>query len=202
MSSSGLTARLRYLNDSAHLLTTTAPATSKFLMSKCNSLMFDNGIEQSESQKRKVCGACGTIMILGCNSKVDVEPQRARWGKRTPRKATRDRARAMVYECESCGRKTRVSISPPTSKYKALSVSNTKHSSSITQASNISLLPPSLSLPQLKSNISSAPSSAGKKRSKARKQGDLEAILAKQRATDSRSSSGFGLDLLDFMKKT
>jgi ribonuclease MRP protein subunit SNM1 len=202
MASSDLTARLRYLNDSAYLLTTTAPTTSKFLMSKCNSLMFDNGIEQSESQKRKVCGACGTIMILGWVGKVEVESQQARWGKNTPRRATRDRARAMVYECESCGRKTRVSISSPTSKYKALSISNTKHSSSITQASNTSLLPSSPTLPQPTSNISSAPSSTSKKRSKARKQGGLKAILARQRATDSRGSSGFGLDLLDFMKKT
>ena len=195
MASSDLTARLRFLNDSAHLLATASPATSKFLMSKCNALMFDNGIEQSESHKRKACGTCGTIMILGWDGKLEIESQRALRGKSTPRGTTRDRARAMVYKCESCGRQTRLNITPPAPKTKALSLSNKNHSSSITQGSSPTLPPP-------KSNISSAASSTSKKRSKARKQAGLEAVLAKQRAIDSRGSSGFGLDLLDFMKKT
>jgi hypothetical protein len=63
------------------------------------------------------------------------------------------------------------------------------------------LLPGNSTPSQPKSNTSSPTTLATKKRIKARKQGGLEAILARQRATDSRES-GFGLDLLDFMKKT
>lgn len=182
MASPDLTARLRYLSDSAHLLAATAPATSKYLMSKCNSLMFDNDIELSESHRRKVCGACGTIMILGWDGKLEAGSQRrgAR-GKSISGKALTDRARAMVYKCESCGRKTRINISTSPSsvpKYKS-AISHTNHTLSITEASNTS-------------------QSGGKKRTKSRKQGGLEAILARRKATDSRSS---GFDLLDFMKK-
>jgi ribonuclease MRP protein subunit SNM1 len=201
MASSDLMARLRYLHDSAHLLATTAPATSKYLMSNCNSLMFENGIEQSESHKGKACGACGTIMILGWGGKLEVETQRARRGSSTPKRTMADRVRAMIYRCESCGRQTRINISAP-SKNKASSVTNTKHSSNIAQASNTSLLPSSPTLQQPKSNVSSTASSTNKKRTKARKQGGLEAVIARQRAADSSRSSGFGLDLLDFMKKT
>jgi ribonuclease MRP protein subunit SNM1 len=203
MASPDLSARLRYLNGSAHLLATTAPATSKYLMSKCNSLMFDNNVEQSESHKRKACGACGTIMILGWDGKLKLDSQRAQRGKSTPRRTT-DRARAMVYKCESCGRETRLNMSSSAPKHKALSLSNAQDSSSVTQASNTSLLSGDPTPPQAKSNIPSTPSgsSSSKKRTKARKQGGLEAILARQRATDSRRSSGFGLDLLDFMKKS
>lgn len=202
MVSPGLTARLRYLNDSAHLLAATAPATSKYLMSKCNSLMFDNDIEQPESHKEKACGACGTIMILGWGGKLEIDFQSARRRKSTPLKSATDRARAMVYKCESCGRKTRITISPsPLPRHKSISLSHTKHSSGTAGASNTSSLSGNPTVQEAKSNNPSTPSasSSSKKRTKARKQGGLEAILARQKATDSRGPSGF--DLLDFMKK-
>ena len=187
MASLDLTARLRYLNDSAHLLATTAPATSKYLMLKCNSLMFDNSIEQPEAYKRKACGACGTIMILGWEGKLEVESGRAQRGKR---KTTTDGTRAMVYRCESCGSKTRLNVSTsPSSSQKHKSISHAKLTSSTLQTSNASTL------------SANTPPQA-KKRTKARKQGGLEAILARQKAAESRGLSGFGLDLLDFMKKT
>jgi ribonuclease MRP protein subunit SNM1 len=205
MVSPDLTARLRYLNDSAHLLATNAPATSKYLVSQCNSLMFDNNIEQSESHKRNACGACGTIMILGWDSKLEVESRRARRGKGSSRKIVTDPSRAMAYTCESCWRKTRFNISTsPASvpKSKTVSLSHTKHFSGITQASNTSLsgyCTPTHSKPSNTSNITPSRTSNGKKRTRTRKQGGLEAILGRQKATDSRGSSGF--DLLDFMKK-
>lgn len=200
MASPDLSARLRYLNDSAHLLATTAPTTSKYLVSKCNSLMFDNSIEQPESHKRKVCGACGTIMILGWHGRVELQSQRSRRGKNVSAEKATDRARAMVYKCESCGRKSRINISSSAPKRKSSSVSHTEHLSSITPTSNTPLLPGISTPPQPTSNTSATTTSASKKRSKAKKQSGLEAILARQRATDSRGS-GFGLNLFDFMKK-
>jgi ribonuclease MRP protein subunit SNM1 len=187
MASQELTARLRYLNDSAHLLATCAPATSKYLMAQCNSLMLDNDIELPESHKRKVCGACGTIMILGWDSKLEVEQRRGRVrGKSVSGKAGTDWARAMVYECDSCGRKTRVNISttPKAVPKQKHPLPQTKHTLSVNQAStNCSTSTPSRI-------------STGKKR---RKESGLEAILARQKATESRAPLGF--DLLDFMKK-
>ena len=201
MASPDLSARLHYLDDSAHLLAKTAPATSKYLMSKCNSLMFDNNIEQPESHKWKACGACGTIMILGWDGMVELQSQRSRRGKNASVRKATHLARAMVYKCKSCGRKTRINISSSAPKQKSSSLSHAEHSSSITQTSNTSLLSGISTPPQHTSNPSATTTSASKKRSKAKKQSGLEALLVRQRATDFRGS-GFGLDLLDFMKKT
>ncbi|TAQ85992.1 hypothetical protein B7494_g5680 [Chlorociboria aeruginascens] len=82
MASPELSARLRFLNDAAHLLATTAPATSRHLMSRCNSLLFENNIEPAESEKLKACGACGTIMIVGVAATFKVETQKPRSRKR------------------------------------------------------------------------------------------------------------------------
>jgi hypothetical protein len=50
------------------------------------------------------------------------------------------------------------------------------------------------------SPVSLAAKSNSKKRAKARKRGGLEALLAAKET--SREVSGFGLDLMDFMKKS
>ena len=204
MASPDLTARLRYLNDSAHLLATTAPATSKYLMSQRNSLMFDNGIDRSDPHRRDACGACGTIVILGWDGKIETRRQGGSRGKSG--KAVTNLPKPIVYMCESCGRKTQLNISTSPSSVldpKPISLLHTKHTLNTTQASNHSSS--GLSNSQIKSQpittSSCIPSetSTKKKRTKTRNQGGLGAIIARQKATESRGLSGF--DLLDFMKK-
>jgi ribonuclease MRP protein subunit SNM1 len=194
MASPELSARLRYLNDSAHLLTTTAPATSRYMMSSCNALMFDRNIDQSETQRRKVCGACGTIMILGWECTVQLESQKRRRKKGDQSKDAPNSSKAIVYKCESCSRETRFPIPLPAPRNKMRS--QRQMPSSGTGAMN---------LLQAKANsTTSTPLStnaSSKKRAKARKQGGLGAILAQKKASEA-SRSGFGLDLMDFMKKT
>ncbi len=197
MTSVDLTARLQYLNNSAHLLATTAPATSKYLMLQCKSLMFDNNIELSASQQGKACGACGTILIPGWEG--ELEMSRARRGKGSLRKAMVNRRGALVYNCGSCGRKTQLNLSrSPSSipKHRSNTRSLTKHTSVTTTASKTTN--PTLSQASTAPISLSSGTSNNKKRT-ARKQSGLEAILARQKATDSRASSGF--DLLDFMKE-
>lgn len=189
MASPALSARLRYLNDSAHLLVSTAPVTSKYMMSQCNSLMFEHNLEQSESQKRNVCGACGTIMILGWHGTLEVESQRFRRRNkgRLEQRPRGETTRAMVYTCGSCGRKTKQRLNIPAPV--------TRRKSQLPQAGPLS----SMRHPSTPSTAPSANASS-KKRAKTRKQGGLEAILAKYKAAESRGS-GFGLDLMDLMKK-
>ncbi|KIN01277.1 hypothetical protein OIDMADRAFT_41876 [Oidiodendron maius Zn] len=164
MASPELSARLRYLNDSAHLLATTAPATSRYLMSRCNTLMFERDIEQSDTQRRNICGACGTIMVLGWEGTMQLESQRPR-RRCNSQKAVPKTSKAVVYKCESCSRAN----------------------SSPVRASPVVNAP-------LSTNASS------KKRAKARKQSGLEALLAKKKSSEA-TTTGFGLNLMDFMKK-
>ncbi|KAH6711048.1 hypothetical protein DL95DRAFT_1867 [Leptodontidium sp. 2 PMI_412] len=187
----GLSARLRYLNESAHLLATTSPTTSRYLMSRHNALMYDSKIELSESQKKKACGACGTIMILGWEATLQSEV-RSRKGKAAGNTARKEREaarhlRTMVYTCGTCSKKTQfpTSISKPIRRNKAALPSTSTSTA-----------------PTLQSQASEAntPSKKAPKR-KSRKKGVLEAILARNQAPQA-TSSGFGLDLSDFMKKS
>lgn len=192
MASPELSARLRYLNDSAHLLATTAPATSRYLMSRCNTLMFERDIEQSDTQRRNICGACGTIMVLGWEGTMQLESQRPR-RRCNSQKAVPKTSKAVVYKCESCSRVTRfpIPLLTPRNETRLLLQTPTleagEANSSPVRASPVVNAP-------LSTNASS------KKRAKARKQSGLEALLAKKKSSEA-TTTGFGLNLMDFMKK-
>jgi RNase P subunit RPR2 len=190
MSSPELSARLRYLNDSAHLLATTASSTSRHLRSQCNALMSENELAPSDAYRRDACGACGTIVILGWDGTLQTEPQPSRRRKaRTDGRALRQ-TKALIYKCQTCGRKTRFPLSNP--------IQATRHkpksSNSSPMATSLPLTKPTpgFSVPEAKSDR--------KKRAKARKRGSLEALLAAKKA--GPEVSGFGLDLMDFMNKS
>ncbi|KAF7950119.1 hypothetical protein EAE96_007417 [Botrytis aclada] len=191
-----LTARLRYLNEAAHFLVTSAPTTSKYLVSQCNSLMFNHEIEQPDLSKRGSCSACGTIMILGSVGKLEVTSQRLK--KKPIRKGARGTSsvkKAMIYTCGSCNKMTRHRLDP------APAVSRAKNGA--VQHGAVSK-PGSLPAQNLTTtNTMGTPSTnaSSKKRAKNRKLGGLGALLAKQKASQT-GSSGFGLDLMDLMKKS
>lgn len=91
----------------------------------------------------------------------------------------------MVYTCGPCAGQTRFAVGDPKPAYRKATSIVKKTAANIQESSN-------------------APTSAtvtASKNRKARKKGGLEAILAKSRAAQ-QTSTGFGLDLMDFMKKT
>ncbi|PSS22528.1 hypothetical protein M430DRAFT_18076 [Amorphotheca resinae ATCC 22711] len=194
MESSELSARLRFLNDSAHLLATTTPATSKYLMSRYHSLMFERELEQSDAQRRRACGACGTIMILGWEATLQMESRRPRRKNSSQKRDVQTPSKAIVYKCESCSRITRFNTPPPAPRRKI--------GSSRTKSSLGTGVPTPSQAKEANPNTGVAPStnSSSRKRAKTRKQSGLEAILARKKASEA-STSGFGLDLMDFMKK-
>ncbi|KAE9380341.1 hypothetical protein N431DRAFT_324423 [Stipitochalara longipes BDJ] len=165
MSSSELPARLRFLNDSAHLLATAAPSTSRHLRSRCNALMSENELALSDAQKQDACGACGTIVIQGWEGTMHTESQPSQRKKARLNGQAAKQTKTLTYQCKTCGRTTRFLLGTP---------------SSATRRKPIS--------------------SNSKKRAKARKRGSLEALLAAKKA--GPKVSGFGLDLMDFMKKS
>ncbi|KAH8816254.1 hypothetical protein F5884DRAFT_664407 [Xylogone sp. PMI_703] len=190
MANPAISARLRYLNEAAHALSQNAPSTSKYLMSTCHALMFDNSLDQSESHKRKVCGACGHIIDLSLGDTVSIDTE-IKSRKVRPRKSTG--MKTVVYTCISCRRKTRHELGPaPTAIRKSpISISTFNPASSGTLNS-------SRQAPQ-----SSSTNVGSKKRAKLRKQAGLGALLARSKESEARNSNaGFGLDLLDLMKKT
>lgn len=204
MASPAISARLKYLNDSAHLLAMSAPATSAYLMSRCHRLMFDNDLDQTSAQKRHVCGACGNIMILGWTSTIQLEAVRARKGKHnatcTLRRPSNEKVKTIVYTCELCNRQTRQSINTTIPK-----ASQTQNIIPRPKASQIATPVKVLSsdtYPATRTPGSASANASSRKRAKIRKQSGLQALLAKNKELDTRGSAGgFGLDLLDLMKK-
>ena len=109
------------------------------------------------------------------------------------RKDAPNPSKAIIYKCESCSRVTRFPIPLPTPRNKTRSLRQTPSSGTGVISASQAKASPTANAP-LSTNASS------KKRAKARKQSGLEAILAKKKSSEARGS-GFGLDLMDFMKK-
>jgi ribonuclease MRP protein subunit SNM1 len=124
-------------------------------------------------------------MIIGWEGTLHVEaPQRKR--KRNEDGNTIKGSRTMVYECSTCGAKTREVLDPPSKR-----TTHTQITNSISQHPH--------DTPSLEQNSITAvnPQSSTRKRAKSKKPGYLQAILASKQASETKS----GFDLLDFMKK-
>ncbi|TGO15808.1 hypothetical protein BTUL_0035g00110 [Botrytis tulipae] len=191
-----LAARLRYLNESAHFLAKSAPTTSKYLVSQCNSLMFDHEIEQPDLSKRGSCSACGSIMMLGSEGKLEVKSQSLKQKPiRKRAKGASSVEKAMIYTCGSCNKMARHRLGP------APVASRSKHGA--VQHGAVSNPNPLPAQNLTTANTIGTPSTnaSSKKRAKHRKLGGLGALLAKQKASQT-GSSGFGLDLMDLMEKS
>ncbi|CZR51843.1 uncharacterized protein PAC_01720 [Phialocephala subalpina] len=185
MGSPELSARLRYLNDSAHLLAATAPETSRHLMSRCNALKFDNQIDQSDAQQRPACGSCGSLMLAGWEGTLESHSERSRASKAGKSLRRPVQSRVIAYECGTCGRKTRERAkAPPAVKRHTVAASIYKSADQLGTSASPSTNTPSTN-------------SSSKKRAKTRK-GGLAAILAQK---NTASTSGSRFDLMDFMKK-
>lgn len=203
--SHNLSTQLNFLSDAAHLLAVDAPACSSHIMSSRDTIMFANDMELSESHRRHVCGGCGAIKVPAWTVEVAKETSEGRRKKRMTKgqlKKLKERAikstaqGAMVDICKRCDRKTRQSILKPVPHR------NTHRQAPASRPSilNTSALPPASStLTSSTSAPAASTNASSKKRAKSRKQGGLQALLAKNKET-SQGSRGFGLDLMDLMR--
>ena len=114
--------------------------------------------------------------------------KKAKTGKMVKEKLAFKQQKAMIYTCDSCRRTTRFPLDLPAKPSRHVPSS---HSQSTT-------IPPGG--PSTMTTAPTVLSSSIKKRTKSKK-GGLAAILAKQKESQS-VSTGFGLDLMDFMKKS
>ena len=193
MASPELTARLKHLDGAARLLADTAPEISRHLMLKHNALMFDKEIDMPNERRKHVCGACGTIIKPQVNGKLETKPK-ARKKAATKaaghaRTSSSKQCRVRLYTCKICDRYTRT-----ISHYPAGIRHHRQHTPADTEAS------PTVTTVS-KPTDSARPHTIATKKSKSARKGGLSALLAQQKSSQS-NSSGFGLNLLDFMKKS
>ncbi|KAL7624144.1 hypothetical protein AAE478_005701 [Parahypoxylon ruwenzoriense] len=201
---------LSFLTDAAHLLAKTAPETSAYLMTRRNSLMFNNDLEQSDMQRQHVCGACGHIMIPGQGSELQTGANKATQGNKKMEKKKRNIKTSLGekstlgarcrkrFTCGMCCRYTDISVPPPPPISRRRPIKPIK---SLDSAAAAAAAHPNATLPlpppepaKVSANASS------KKRAKSRKQG-LQALLQQAQSSASKPQNGLGLSLSDFMLK-
>lgn len=190
-----LTATLNFLTDAGHLLATTAPESSAYLMSQRNGLMLENGMAQSDIQKQHVCDRCGHIMVMGKQSSLNFKPVKIGREKQNVKKRPEPRKSGptKTITCGLCESQTLIKLPAPApiSRRKIKPQNFTKPAAPGWTATvgTPSLLGTSQD-PKTKSNANS------KKRAKSRKSG-LQALLEQSKS----SRPGLGLSLADFMSK-
>lgn len=192
--SEALSIHLQFMNDAAHLLAMVAPASSSHIMATRDDIMFANEMEASDEHRQHVCGGCGSIKIPLWTLEARREP------RATKTKARKQKARPTNSQstdiCTCCGRKTRQSILKPKPQ-------RIDKKAFITSQQSIVKSTPVVSSkeaePKVSATAATSANASSKKRAKSRKQGGLQALLAKNKEAQN-SSKGFGLDLMDLMK--
>jgi len=184
-------ARLSYLTDAGHLLATSAPGISSFLMTRRQALTAHLGLAMSEVENQAVCGACGNIMVPGCTGQLKFEADTFFKRKRQKPKLNPQGKKPRierpgpfkVITCGKCDRATKIQLPPPPAVG--------RRKVDIPQAS-------ALMANQDPRPTKSSSNAASRKRAKARKAG-LQGLLASSKVTSSNSKPA--LTLSSFMKK-
>ncbi|KAK7536176.1 uncharacterized protein J3D65DRAFT_406832 [Phyllosticta citribraziliensis] len=202
METKDFSARLRFLDDSARLLSFGAPETSSFLEAQHDRLLVENGMAVPELRRREVCGACGTILIPGHSCRILQERKQPAAvqdnganGRISKQKGTRKAVKGgdgkeKVYVCSKCHSETRIPLPTPKARMNKMK-KGTHDAAAETSESGVE--------PVAERPVSSVANVGSKKRAKARK-GGLQAMLASSRKENKPASQGFGLDLMDLMR--
>jgi len=202
MATDPLPATLSFLTDAAHLLLPMAPETSAHLMSRRNSLMFNNDINQSDVHRQHTCGCCGHIMIAGQGDRLKMKSniigrrKKGPGAKQKGKEVPPTKGCQKTFMCSKCSRYTKINFDAPTrTPRRRFKQQASKAISSMDDVPSKPISLPTIA-PSEPSNKLTANASS-KKRAKNRKQG-LQALL--QQSSNSKPQGGMGLSLADFMQ--
>lgn len=207
MGRTAIQSRLNHLERSAYLLALAGPQTSAFLQTEYMRLLLENNITPSENRANEVCGSCGTIMLPGLTAKIRKGADRIN----SSHSSTETQSTELSYRLS--GRRAHIC-------FRCSSV--TKYSAT---KDKFDTIPSIKGLPQVRDERANAVTSDGqvsdqklkrkeydstvrnknsKIRAKARKKSSLQEMLAKSKmdAAAACQKIGFGVDLMDFMKKS
>lgn len=191
MSDKELDLRKNFLSLSASSLLRVAPATSAHLLSSYSNLTSELRQEHGLVNRHLICSACGSVLIPGWTSTLSkiVQPGKG-VQQSTPISRGRNQSSSIVRQCSRCCQQTQQSIGIPPKAHRPRAPSTKglgrkAHDSTQKAISN-----------QLAMNGSKKP------RARARKHGNLQAILAGRRVANAAANTDFHLDLMDFMKES
>ena len=180
----------------------TAPATSAHLMLQRNLEVASDPKSSRKGKSGGSCEGCGTILVPGWTSRTSITSKTAPERPTSTDKAKKRRRRpvgglnkTVRIDCLICHRFGEVTL-PPLSRSKAIGDTMAKSQTIPSMTANTTAASP---VPKESPKLATSNASS-KQRAKARKQGGLQAMLAKSKSSAS-PASGFGLDLSDLMKQ-
>lgn len=205
MARTAVQSRLNHLERSAYLLALAGPQTSAFLQAEYTRLLLENSITPSENRANEVCGSCGTIMLPGLTAKIRKGEDRVgSLHNRTETQSTDLSRRLLGRRAHICYRCSSVTKYSATSKdtipsIKSLPQLSDERATAVTSNGQVS--GQTLKRKEYDSTVRNKNS---KIRAKARKKSSLQEMLAKSKMDAAAASQniGFGVDLMDFMKKS
>lgn len=193
-----LSNRLKYLDQAARTLVPSSSSVSAFLESQYDRILADNNLQVSGSRRRAVCGGCGQIIIPGWSCRA----------LRKPRRMTRRRA---LEQCNGgTGEKVDVHENRETRALQCDRCHAIIHGLQPRHPSKNRPLIANSPRPVHAKMAPAAPSeiritaekeTTSKKRTRARKQSGLQALLVKSKES-SLHQIDFGLSLMDIMRVT
>jgi len=190
-------ARLRYLNDSAHLLTLTSPSSAAAFQSRYDQVAEDNNVKLPDTRRLEICSACGFNMLSTGTytpQSQDTRGQTARGPKKRLCEKTAvpmaRKSKKIALECRACLSRTEIEL--PSTK-------PSRSSSGRLQQPEIKISSPFNPASTPSKAASTQNTRAKAKRTKTRN--SLQAMLAKSKEQE-HSDKGFGFDLMDLMKST
>jgi RNAse P Rpr2/Rpp21/SNM1 subunit domain len=189
MTSATVSTRLRFLNESSHLLSRSSPTISSFLQHQVDHVLHQNNLVPSELRRAETCGACGTFSEYSAPNR-EIVKDRSTKKNRAKGKAVQcslSPKKTLVLSCKKCNAKTRLAV--PGNKPARLNAKPAKAKAH----------PIIVAEKKEESREASSPAPAGLKKRRPKKGTSLKAMLAKSKETNQQSS-GLGLALIDFMQ--
>lgn len=188
-------AKIRFLDRAAQNYALKAPSLSTHIMLERAATAGKFDTIESKQDRKDVCRACGTLLIPGITSRVSMSSGRSskivsKVSKRKDQSKSMQSEKYLETHCLACHRFSKVAIRP--SKRQSLGEQDHFPTDGKVQSSAATDMEKELPVTPKAVNVSS-------KRTKARKKGDLQALV--QRTKESNQTNSFGLDLMDFIKE-
>jgi RNase P subunit RPR2 len=194
------TARLRYLNDAAHVLTLSSPSLAAAFQARYDHVADENEVNPPDSRAREICSACGhnmlsTAMYTASSRNKSGTIQHKRMRKNETKGNTPTKDKTVVLECRACLAKTEIKL--PAAK-RSRSSSGRIAQTETASSSPINAIP----TPSRAASTQGPPTQNSRARAKrAKSRNSLHAMLA-QSKEQAQSDKGFGFGLMDLMKST
>ncbi|KAI9894882.1 MAG: hypothetical protein M1814_000102 [Vezdaea aestivalis] len=169
-----------HLQRSAHTLSTLSPATAAHLMTVHQAHMLDArvALPTATASAQDVCSACGTVLIPGWSCAVSMAGGRV--GESEGRGGE---GKAVLFVCKGCGGERKVELSARAERVRRRKSGEAEK-------------------PMEDGGAEEKTGKGVRKRAKLKKGGGLKAMVARSKAATGTKDTGFGLGLMDLMKRT